>query len=86
MCEFDNNISKNSDYISKSKINRKVLREMHIPDCVTVKSAKKDFNSCEGKTCKVGSPYDKSRQRRTKFVSKYELYHEIIKGRSSRKK
>lgn len=81
MCELNNGINKDPMYLSKSKINRRMLREMHIPDCITVKEAKENFDSCKGKYYKVGLPYAVNRQRHTKFVSKYELYNKIIKGR-----
>lgn len=81
MCELNNGINKNSMYVSKSKINRRMLREMHIPDSISVKQAKRDFDDCEGRLVKVGISYDSSKQRHTKFVSKLELYNKIIKGR-----
>lgn len=81
MCELNNDINKDPRYTSKSKINRSMLREMHIPDCISVKQAKEDFDLCEGETHKIGLPYTPGKQRHTKFVSKYELYRKIIKGR-----
>lgn len=86
MSILNNDINKDPRYTSKSKINRKMLREMHIPDFITVRQVKKDFDECVGEIHKIGSPYDQGRQRHTKFVSKFELYNEIVKGRSSRKK
>ena len=81
MSELNNEINKNSNYTSKSKINRKMLREMHIPDFISIEQAKKDFDACVGDIYKIGMPYDENKQRHTKFVSKYELYQKIIKGR-----
>jgi len=81
MPAYNEDISRNPNYTTKSKINRKMLRQMKIPDFVSVKQAKEDFDSCHGEIHKVGMPYDKNKQRHTKFVSKFELYRKIIKGR-----
>lgn len=77
----NNNLLKNKNYITKSNINRKTLREMHIPDCVTIKEARESFDECEHKLIKTGIPFNEKKQRHTKLASRYELYRKIIKGR-----
>ena len=86
MSKLNNDINKDPRFTSKSKINRKMLREMHIPDFISVKQAKEDFDLCEGYVYKIGLPYDEKRQRHTKFVSKFELYQILIKGWPRRNK
>lgn len=77
----NNDLLKSNDYIIKSKINRRTLREMHIPDYVSVEQAKQDFDECDYRLVKTGVPFNTEKQRHTKLVSRYALYNKIIKGR-----
>ena len=86
MTKLNNDILKNPRYITKSKISRRELNKMHIPKSITIQEAKGAFDNCFGELVKTGIPYNENFQRHTKVVSKFELYNEIVKGRSSNKR
>ena len=74
------NLINDSNYITKSKINKNTLKELHLLGKVSVNDLKIAFDECKGQTGIVGNPYMESQQKHVKFVSKYELYRRVIKG------
>lgn len=77
---FDNSVTNSKDYISKSKITRKELDKMSIPQYITVEEAKKCFDECQGRFVVTGNENNVYQQRHTKIVHRLALYKQIIKG------
>lgn len=70
-------------YVCRGEINRSLLREIHVPDGVTIEMALNAFDEIKDKhfiLVKVGSKTDPKKRRTTKFVHRFALYHAIIKG------
>lgn len=86
MRQVNNEILKNPNYVTKSKITRAKLNSMCIPKFVSIAEAKDAFDSCFGEIIPTGNPYNENFQRHTKIVSTFELYNEIVKGKSSQKR
>lgn len=81
MEKLNNEILKDSRYITKSKITRDTLKRMGIPNTVSIKEAKEAFDDCPKASWElVGSPYDKTKQKHVRVVSKHALYKSIIRG------
>ena len=77
-------LSKNSNYITKSKISRSELDKMGFPKYISVSEVRDNFDMLNGVGQKTGNPYNYKQQRYTKFVHKKELYDLTIKGRTRR--
>lgn len=87
MRQVNNDMLKNPDYITKSKITRGELNKMGIPKSVSVKQVKEDFDKVPiYKIELVGNPYNEFQQKHVKFVPKQALYREIIYGYYRKKK
>lgn len=87
MVEFNNDFKFNKNYVSRSNINKKWLEKNGLSN-FSVKEAKKEFYNCEIIVKKTGNPYNEKQQRRTKYVSAYELKNMLVKGynRSNKQK
>ena len=76
---------KKRDYICKSEINRHTLKQMGLPNLVSVDEVVRAFSDLikfgDYIILKTGNPLNSSQQRHTYYVSKYSLYQYVIKGR-----
>ena len=79
MTEFNNDITKNPNYITKSKIDGKFIKSLNLPKGINVKFVKECFENAPFKYVKTGNPYNEYMQRHTKVVSKKDLQYEIFK-------
>ena len=69
-------------YVCRSEITRNLLTKMNISEKVSIAEAKQAFDEIKNDFVVVstGSSSDRMKRRHTKFVSKYVLYDQIIKG------
>ena len=78
--ELGNELKYDSDYITKTDIvkNRVNLKKLGFAQArkSEILSA---FDDCDYKWRTVGNPYNKSQQKRIKYVSIYELYKRTFK-------
>ena len=83
--DYWSNRYKKRDYICKSEINRRTLKQMNIPSAISVEQVVKDFNDIVSYgnfiILKTGNMLNPSQQRHTYYVNKHELYLYVIKGR-----
>lgn len=79
MNEVNNDILKNSNYVSKSKIDVNMFGKKKLPKGINKKFIQNCFDNLQGKLVKTGNPFNTSQQRLTKVVSKKDLYYEVFK-------
>lgn len=73
MTDVNNDYSNNPRFISKSKINRKMLNKWKVPKEIKVDEVKNAFDYCNKKLVKTGVSFDTRYQRHTNYVGVREL-------------
>lgn len=76
MTEFNNDIFKDPNYVSRSKIHTKMFG-FPLPKDIDKKFIQRCFDNLDGIIVKTGNPFNPSQQRHTKVVRKNELYGEV---------
>ena len=80
MVEFDNSISRNSNYVSRSGINRKQLDKWKVPKEISVKSVQKSFDNVPNKKKVLTGVGENSKYKRhTNYVKVDDLLKEVVK-------
>lgn len=78
MVALKNNISRNSNYICKSKINSLLLNKLDLNNFL-VKDLKFAFDSCPFVMEQIGSPYDLCKRKFVKFVKLADLKTAVLR-------
>ena len=79
MVEFDNSISRNSNYVSRSSINRKQLDKWKVPKEISVESVKRSFDKTQKIVVMTGVGENSKYKRHTNYVKVDDLLKEVVK-------
>lgn len=71
------------NYVCKTQINMNLLKELNLDEFVSISEVKDVFDKLSRDKDKsivveVGSAYDKTKRKKTKYVKKSVLYQEVI--------